>query len=329
MADDTPIRVPSALVEGFDGFEVGVRPEKIKLSELTDPVPDGVNQLQGVIRDASYLGVSTSYIVDTRGGGSVTVYEQNVERATRAELWRPGEDVRLTWLPDHTFAVEGSAPPVAAGRGRRAARRGRSRRRPRWSRAAGSSSAARSPSARSGSWPSWPTRTTAATAVVPPSPSGAASPTPLPSVGPSASAGPATPPPNQVATGPLKFANWPAYIDQATEADQATGVLPAGSSKTLVDFTKKYGVEVDYEEKIGDNATFVQTITPALVGGLPTGWDLMVLTDWMAGKIIAKKWAEQIIKANVPELRRQPARAPAERVLGPGQRLPLPVAVRA
>ena len=112
MADDTPIRVPSALVEGFDGFEVGVRPEKIKLSELTDPVPDGVNQLQGVIRDASYLGVSTSYIVDTRGGGSVTVYEQNVERATRAELWRPGEEVRLTWLPDHTFAVEGSAPPV-------------------------------------------------------------------------------------------------------------------------------------------------------------------------------------------------------------------------
>ena len=77
-------------------------------------------------------------------------------------------------------------------------------------------------------------------------------------------------------------------------------MLPAGSSKTLVDFTKKYGVEVDYEEKIGDNAAFVQTITPALVGGLPTGWDLMVLTDWMAGKIIAKKWAEQIIKANVP-----------------------------
>ena len=71
------------------------------------------------------------------------------------------------------------------------------------------------------------------------------------------SAGPATPPPNQVATGPLKFANWPAYIDQATEADQETGVLPAGSSKTLVDFTAKHGVEVDYEEKIGDNSAFV------------------------------------------------------------------------
>ena len=44
----------------------------------------------------------------------------------------------------------------------------------------------------------------------------------------------------------------------------------------------EYGVEVDYQEKIGDNEAFVETIKPALVAGLPTGWDLMVLTDWMA-----------------------------------------------
>ena len=54
-------------------------------------VPDGHNQLLGTVRDASYLGVSRrSYIVETRGGGTITVYEQNVERATRAELWEPG-----------------------------------------------------------------------------------------------------------------------------------------------------------------------------------------------------------------------------------------------
>jgi hypothetical protein len=51
--------------------------------------------------------VSTSYIVETRGGARLTVYEQNVERATRAELWAPGEEVRLTWSPDHTFIVRG------------------------------------------------------------------------------------------------------------------------------------------------------------------------------------------------------------------------------
>ena len=78
-------------------------------------MPDGQNHLLGTIRDASYLGVSTSYIVETKGGGTVTVYEQNVERATRAELWTPGEEVQMTWSPDHTFAVEAGGPPPPAG----------------------------------------------------------------------------------------------------------------------------------------------------------------------------------------------------------------------
>ncbi len=112
LADGTAVRVPAALTEGLDAYEVGVRPEKIRLLELHDPVPDGVNQLLGTVVDVSYLGVSTSYIVETRGGGTVNVYEQNVQRATRAELWEPGEEVRLVWSPAHTFAVEaGGEPP--------------------------------------------------------------------------------------------------------------------------------------------------------------------------------------------------------------------------
>ena len=51
--------------------------------------------LAGVVQDASYLGVSTQYLVETRGGARVTVYEQNVERATKAELWARGDEVRL------------------------------------------------------------------------------------------------------------------------------------------------------------------------------------------------------------------------------------------
>ena len=112
LPDGSLARVPATLTEGLDGYEIGVRPEKIRLLELHDPVPDGVNQLQGTVRDVSYLGVSTSYIVETRGGGTVNVYEQNVQRATRAELWEPGEEVRLVWSPAHTFAVEaGGEPP--------------------------------------------------------------------------------------------------------------------------------------------------------------------------------------------------------------------------
>ncbi|MFL5779458.1 MAG: ABC transporter substrate-binding protein [Chloroflexota bacterium] len=114
---------------------------------------------------------------------------------------------------------------------------------------------------------------------------GAASASPAPSVE-------ATP---KVASGPLKFANWPAYIDLG-DADKFT----PGASPSLTAFEKQYNVKVDYQEKIGDNAVFVETIKPALVGGLPTGWDLVVLTDWMAAKIVANGWAEKIDQANVP-----------------------------
>jgi spermidine/putrescine transport system ATP-binding protein len=112
MADDTNVRAPSALVGSNTAVNVGVRPEKIRLREPADAAPDGHNRLTGVVRDASYMGVSTQYQVEARGGARLTVYEQNVERATRAELWAPGEEVLLTWSPDHSFVVVD--PPAAA-----------------------------------------------------------------------------------------------------------------------------------------------------------------------------------------------------------------------
>jgi spermidine/putrescine transport system ATP-binding protein len=113
LADDTTVRVPSALVQDRTepGVNIGVRPEKIRLHELTDAIPDGHNRLDGVVRDASYLGVSTQYQVEARGGGRLTIFEQNVERATRSELWRPGEEVIMAWSPDHSFVVVD--PPAA------------------------------------------------------------------------------------------------------------------------------------------------------------------------------------------------------------------------
>lgn len=94
-------------------------------------------------------------------------------------------------------------------------------------------------------------------------------------------------------TGPLTFANWDAYID--VEEDEVT-------SPTLVDFEEEYGVEVQYSNaEIEDNASFVATIRPQLESGVETGWDLIVLTDWMAAKIVEAGWAEKIDQANVPD----------------------------
>ena len=90
---------------GMPTVSVGVRPEKIRLHEEGHALPDGHNHMTGVVRDASYLGVSTQYQIEARGGATITVYEQNVERATKAELWTRGEAVQMTWSPDHTFVV--------------------------------------------------------------------------------------------------------------------------------------------------------------------------------------------------------------------------------
>jgi spermidine/putrescine transport system ATP-binding protein len=107
LGDGTACRVPAALATGRQGnIALGVRPEKIRLSEPSKDIPAGHNRLSGVIAHASYLGVSTQYIVQLKDGNRVTVFEQNVERATKAELWAAGEDVVLSWQPDHSFIVE-------------------------------------------------------------------------------------------------------------------------------------------------------------------------------------------------------------------------------
>jgi spermidine/putrescine transport system ATP-binding protein len=106
--------VPTALLDSSRDVEIGVRPEKIRLTSADQTPPAGANLLHGVIRDASYMGVSTQYIVQARGGVAVTVYEQNVERATKSELWSPGEEVTLSWLPDHSFVIHGPRPPERA-----------------------------------------------------------------------------------------------------------------------------------------------------------------------------------------------------------------------
>jgi spermidine/putrescine transport system ATP-binding protein len=117
LSDGSTVRVPAGLVAaGASSVSLGVRPEKIRLIEPGQDVPGGLNRAPGTIVDASYLGVSTQYIVALRDGSRVTVYEQNVERATKAELWARGEEVVMAWSPDHCFVVEENGAPEASGR---------------------------------------------------------------------------------------------------------------------------------------------------------------------------------------------------------------------
>jgi spermidine/putrescine transport system substrate-binding protein len=96
----------------------------------------------------------------------------------------------------------------------------------------------------------------------------------------------------QTPSAELNFANWPLYIDQ--DANDPT------KHKTLDDFTAKYGTVVNYSEVINANDEFFGTIRPALEGGQDTGWDIVVLTDWMAGRLIRLGWTETFDLANMP-----------------------------
>jgi spermidine/putrescine transport system ATP-binding protein len=99
------IRVPRSLVEGADEVEVGIRPEKIRLGSGDDAPTSAANTARAVIADTSYLGVSTQYIAELPDGTRVTVYEQNVARTVRGSLFERGQDVVLTWSPEHSFVV--------------------------------------------------------------------------------------------------------------------------------------------------------------------------------------------------------------------------------
>jgi len=105
IAGNALVRVPGSGVHGLGaGLDVGVRPEKIRIVATGEADP-GANAVDGTIVDASYLGVSTQYVVRLASGETVTVYEQNVERTARSTLHRLGEPITLTWAAEHTFVV--------------------------------------------------------------------------------------------------------------------------------------------------------------------------------------------------------------------------------
>ncbi len=127
-------------------------------------------------------------------------------------------------------------------------------------------------------------------------PSTAASVAPSAAASSGASAAPSTsaaPTPKPTMSADLNWANWTYYMD----VDEATGKFP-----TLEQFTAEYGTKVNYKEVIDDNDTFIGTITPQLQAGQDTGWDLIVVTDWMAARLIRLGWVEQMDLGNLPNV---------------------------
>ncbi len=101
------------MVDGSPRVRVGVRPEKLRVLAIhdgADAAPNELNSIDATILDASYIGVSTQYLVETTDGRRLSVYAQNLETSGAAEALADGQRVRLTWKPQHTFVIGPSEP---------------------------------------------------------------------------------------------------------------------------------------------------------------------------------------------------------------------------
>lgn len=89
----------------------------------------------------------------------------------------------------------------------------------------------------------------------------------------------------------LAVSNWPLYLD----------VGPDGTGHpTLEAFEKRTGITVSYNEDVSDGETFFAKIKPALSSGQNTGRDLIIVPDWLAGRLASLDWLEKVDHSLLP-----------------------------
>lgn len=104
LPDGAAITLPADRLPAPTGaVAVGVRPEKLHIQEPGGP-GEGSNAINAVVDVSTYTGVSTSYECRSSDGARIVVYVQNLSAA--GEPIAAGTKVRLTWDPNHTFAVD-------------------------------------------------------------------------------------------------------------------------------------------------------------------------------------------------------------------------------
>ncbi|MDP5182959.1 spermidine/putrescine ABC transporter substrate-binding protein [Blastococcus sp. BMG 814] len=113
----------------------------------------------------------------------------------------------------------------------------------------------------------------------------------------------------------VNWSNWPLYLDTAED--------DASVHPTLQAFEQQTGLSVAYTEDINSNDEFFGKIAPQLEAGRSTGRDLIVLTDWMAGRMIQLGYVQELDKSNIPNASNlQPAYQDVP--FDPGRRYSLP-----
>jgi putative spermidine/putrescine transport system ATP-binding protein len=89
-----------------------VRPERIRILELADPVPAMSNAVEATVVDVLNLGSDRKYGLTLPDGERAAVREQ---RDTGARQWESGDQVRLAWAIDDGVLVEDPMADAARG----------------------------------------------------------------------------------------------------------------------------------------------------------------------------------------------------------------------
>jgi spermidine/putrescine transport system substrate-binding protein len=89
----------------------------------------------------------------------------------------------------------------------------------------------------------------------------------------------------------LVISNWPAYIDPRRKKTSTASV-----------FEDTYGVTVDYTDDVNDNSEFYAKVKNQLGSCESVKRDVMVLTDWMAARMIDLGWTQKLDPAGIPNV---------------------------
>jgi spermidine/putrescine transport system substrate-binding protein len=92
----------------------------------------------------------------------------------------------------------------------------------------------------------------------------------------------------------LVVSNWPLYID-VDENDES-------KRPTLDAFTSETGVQVTYQEDVNDNNEFFGKVRNQLSTCQSVDRDIVVLTDWMAARMIRLGWVQPLQKDKIPNV---------------------------
>ncbi|MGN9805259.1 polyamine ABC transporter substrate-binding protein [Micromonospora sp. L32] len=114
----------------------------------------------------------------------------------------------------------------------------------------------------------------------------------------------------------LAFANWPQYMD-VDEKDES-------KRPSLDAFVQKTGIQVTYTEDINDNNEFFGKVQNQLASCQSTDRDIIVLTDWMAARMIRLGWIQKLDPAKIPNVAANLLPSLINRSFDPDNRIAIP-----